>query len=119
MKIKIREKKDSLESIILGISSNPYRTNFHKYLELLETEISFEVLDDSNLYALIVQIDDNLHEFTEYPNAEETANLFGLELELFNNVTEDSRLLQAANTTRLGNCCGVGQDIYCDPNEEN
>lgn len=119
MKIKITEKKESLETIILGINQDPYRVNFHGYLKSLDIVIEKEVLNDQSEYAVIVEIDGVESKFKAYPNAQETADLFGVDSSVFKEVKEGSGLLQAANTTRIGNCCGVGEDIYCDPNEEN
>lgn len=118
MNVKLYEKKESLESMILGINRDPYRENFHAYLKSANVNFESEVLSDSDSNTLIVEIDGKKESFDHYPNAQETATLFGVDIELFKTVQVQSNLLKAANTTRLGNCCGVGEDIYVDPNEE-
>lgn len=119
MKIKLHEKKEALEVVILGINKDPYRVNFHNYLNALQADIESVHLTDSEAYNLIVEYDGIKTQFLKYPNAQETADLFGVDVHLFNDVSYKSGLLNAANTTRIGNCCGVGEDIYVDPNEEN
>ncbi len=119
MKIKLFEKKEALEVIILGINKDPYREMFHECLAVLDFDIEKETLADSDDYALIINVDGKEHSYTSYPSKEDLIELFSLSEDVFDGVGQQSGLLQAANTTRIGNCCGVGEDIYLDPNEEN
>lgn len=119
MKIDLYEKKESLESMILGINKDPYRVNFHQYLSVIDASIETHALEESSEYALKLCIDGTCHELSSYPNDEDTAKLLGVDNSVFAGIEKQSGLLNAANTTRLGNCCGVGEDIYVDPNEEN
>ena len=119
MTIKLYEKKESLETLILGINQDPDRVNFHAYVKQLGLTPQLETLEETSPYSLIVEIGGTPTECHQYPNAEKTAELFDVELDLLKNVAQKSTILNAANTTRIGNCCGVGEDIYVDPNEEN
>lgn len=119
MIIKLYEKKESLESMILGINKDPYRVNFHAFLEQLNFTIEKEVLADADKAQLYIEKDGVKSPFDSYPNAEALAAFLTVDVAIFDSVAIQSGILQAANTTRIGNCCGVGEDIYMDPNEDN
>ena len=53
-----------------------------------------------------------------YPSKIEFAEFLSLDQDYFSAVKEQSNLLKEANSTRIGACCGVGEDVYIDPNEE-
>lgn len=119
MNIKLYEKKEALEVIILGINKDPYRVNFHHYLDCLDLNVDKQDLADSSPHTIIIEKDGVKTEFDHYLNIQELAEYFSVSEDVFSDVNYESGLLQAANTTRIGNCCGVGEDIYVDPNEEN
>lgn len=114
--IKIIEAPESLESMILGINSDPKRKMFDEMLKTLEDYSVTRVKDASKVQAEVFVNDKEV--FVGYPNQEEFAMLLDLDKKVFCAVSYSSDLLEGANTTRLGACCGVGEDIYLDPNEE-
>lgn len=119
MLIKLSEKKESLESIILGLNRDPLRVNFHEFLKVLDHEIETASLSDESLFSVVMDIDGQVFNYETYPDEIELAAILGVDVAIFAGVNKETGLLNAANTTRIGNCCGVGEDIYLDPNEEN
>ena len=111
MKLLIEEPKESLESIILGIKE-PKREMFHDMLSVLK---DFEL---ETIEAQTVKIMLKNETLNHYPSKLEFAEFLGLEPNYFSEVKEQSNLLKEANSTRIGACCGVGEDVYIDPNEE-
>lgn len=111
MKLLIEEPKESLESLILGIKE-PKREMFHDMLNVLK-DLEIETKE-----ARTVKITLNNQTLNHYPSKLEFAEFLGLEQNYFSEVKEQSNLLKEANSTRIGACCGVGEDVYIDPNEE-
>lgn len=111
MKLYIEEPKESLESLILGIK-DPKREMFHDMLDVLK---DFEIERKESNAVNIVLNDKTLD---HYPNKTEFAGFLGLDQNFFSEVKEQSNLLKEANSTRIGACCGVGEDVYIDPNED-
>lgn len=114
--IKVYEAPESLESMILGINSDPKRKMFDDMVKSLEDYTITRIKEEKRQNAKIVVNDTEV--FEGYPNQEEFAKLLDLDPGFFASVSYSSELLEGANTTRLGACCGVGEDIYLDPNEE-
>lgn len=111
MKLFIEEPKESLESLILGIK-DPKREMFHDMLDVLK---DFEIEKKESNTVNIVFNEKNI---SHYPSKTEFAELLNLDKNYFSDVKEQSNLLKEANSTRIGACCGVGEDVYIDPNEE-
>ncbi len=111
MKLFIEEPKESLESLILGIK-DPKREMFHDMLDVLK---DFEIEKKESNTVNIVFNEKNIN---HYPSKTEFAELLNLDKNYFSDVKEQSNLLKEANSTRIGACCGVGEDVYIDPNEE-
>lgn len=111
MKLFIEEPKESLESLILGIK-DPKREMFH---DMLDTLKDFEIeRKESNSVKILL----NDKVIDHYPSKTEFAEFLSLDQNYFSEVKEQSNLLKEANSTRIGACCGVGEDVYIDPNEE-
>lgn len=109
---------------VLGIEKDVKRYQFLDACKELEKQGVIVELYDAHNHRDIVkgiktlpsfEIDGVLKFEGRYPSIKELKTLFGVELEENN---EASKLVQAANDGRIGYCCGVGTDIYLDPNEE-
>lgn len=114
---KIYEEKESLESMILGINQDPKRKMFDEMLKGL-CDINVERIVVEQGMTPRFEVDGKHYNFGHYPSASELTEILELDENHFESLTYESSLLQAANTTRLGACCGVGEDIYLDPNED-
>lgn len=127
MKLTIFEEAEDLGAIILGIQKDASRESFNQIVEILkENNIEVERFDtihhkdqlqDKNNLP-VFEIDNVLIFDGGYPSKIDVASWFGLNLELFESVTTQNQILKEANDGRIGYCCGVGTDIYIDPNEE-
>ena len=116
MKITLYERKESLETIILGINRDPKRHNFHEIIQRIPNlELQKEIMDEG---VLKMDVEGDIFEFDTYPDAAALHEIFNFDDALLKDVQIESDLLHAANTTRLGACCGVGEDVYLDPNED-
>lgn len=115
-KIKIHEAKESLETLILGINKDPKRIMFDQMIESLE-DYEIERIERLDYVGVDISVQEVKHHFDSYPNAEELAELLSLDSAVFKSIKHESDLVNHANRSRLGACCGVGEDIYLDPNE--
>lgn len=115
--MKIYEGKESLESMILGINQDPKRVMFDEMIQLLkDIKIEREFVEVGVVPRF--EISGTMHELGYYPNDVELAALLNVDPEIFSSIEHRSELLDSAQHTRLGACCGVGMDVYLDPNED-
>lgn len=117
MKIKVIEKKDDLEKIILGIESNPRRKTFHELIDSLDESFVVETEYKEDGVLPLIFVDDTLSFEGIYPKLEEMARVLNLDSNYYAHISESSDLFQAANNSRIGICCGVGTNVYFDPYE--
>ncbi|NLL74461.1 MAG: arsenic metallochaperone ArsD family protein [Erysipelothrix sp.] len=117
MNIKIYEERESLESMILGINQDPKRSMFNEMLKELK-DVTIERINDVEGVIPRFVVDGTIHELGHYPNVSELSTMLGIDESTFSSINFESNILQEANQTRLGACCGVGEDIYLDPNED-
>lgn len=118
MKLKIVEKPDSLESIILGIQSDIKRKAFHEMLVALSDDFEVTIGNSNDDYLPKIYLDDNIIFDGYYPSIQEMCVALGISKDRYNHIEESSKLFYEANHTRIGLCCGVGQNVYCDPYED-
>ncbi|CAM3714824.1 arsenic metallochaperone ArsD family protein [Erysipelothrix urinaevulpis] len=123
MKLTAYLTAESLGSV-LGIEKDVKRYQFlDTCKELEKSGIEVEIYDAHNHAERVKDIsvlpsfyvDNELKFEGKYPNTQELQSIFKLEL---NENKQTSDLIQAANDGRIGYCCGVGTDIYLDPNDE-
>lgn len=120
--IKVYDQPQDLGAIIFGISEDDKRNYFESVLKALKENgidiIQFdtyknpEECKDKTLPTVVVN--DQIFE-GRYPSLQEICNLIDVNSD---DVKVESWVTKGANTTRLGSCCGVGSDIYLDPNED-
>ncbi|AMC92495.1 hypothetical protein AOC36_00340 [Erysipelothrix larvae] len=124
--INVYEKEADLSHIILGVENDPKRAQFNEIVKILQNNgyavnrfdpvHNKEAMKDHvNLPSIYLH--DTLIFQGEYPTCDEVAGVLGLDNALFSGI-QRTNLLNEANTTRLGSCCGVGQDVYFDPDED-
>ncbi len=126
MKLYAYETQESLGSV-LGIEKEPERERFNGICEVLkeagvEVQRFDEVKDKDQFEAGMIlpcfKIEDQIVLSGEYPSTVEVAKWFDLDHEVFKELEGSSTLMAAANSDRIGYCCGVGTDVYLDPNED-
>lgn len=122
MTIRIYDKAQDLGSIIFKVSDDKERALFDKNIEVLKSEgIVVESYDAfhhpdkcANKRLPEINVGAVVYE-GRYPSSSELAQALNLDANIF---AGNASLVYEANHTRLGECCGVGSDIYLDPNEE-
>lgn len=119
MIVKVIEAKESLDKLILGITTDLDRDNFDRLCAQLPATI--EVVREVGAGATLPKIfvDDVCVLEGHYPNAKALSAMLALDDATFKDVKLTSSLFQAANDKRVGICCGVGTDVYVDPYEDN
>lgn len=126
MKLYAYETQESLGSV-LGIEKEPERERFSGICKVLEKEgIEVERFDEvkhrnqfeEGMILPCFKIDGKTVLSGEYPSILDVAQWFELDPELFKSLEGSSTLMAAANSDRIGYCCGVGTDVYLDPNED-
>ncbi len=124
MKFTAYLNEESLGSV-LGIEKDVERYRFLDACAVLKEQgIEVEVYDalkDKEMVKDIAilpcfKVNGEIVVSGKYPSNKEIAEYFSLDASLFSKGSSD--LVQAANDGRIGYCCGVGTDIYLDPNEE-
>lgn len=122
----VYERAESLGTLLLGLDEDAHRKRFDSIVMVLKKH-NIEVVryDDVHhreyieptMVLPVFKQDGNVIFEGAYPLVDDVCKWFNLDKELFDHVTRTG-LVKEANTTRLGLCCAVGQDIYVDPNEE-
>lgn len=119
MKFRIVNTQDSLEKIILGVESDTQKRNFEMLVACLpgDLDITYEKGSD-NKFPIIFKNEQLVFD-GGYPSVHELATIFEVEPDIFSQAMLTSSLHDASLSKRVGICCGVGGDVYVDPNEEN
>lgn len=125
MKLRAYLKEEDLASV-LGIEKDLVRDKFLEACEVLKTEgvevEIFDALKDKEEVKDIAilpsfEVNGKIEVSGKYPNNKELSDFFNLDYDKFDK-TSTGGLIEAANDGRIGFCCGVGTDVYLDPNEE-
>ena len=125
MKLKAFLKEEDLASV-LGIEKDLVREQFLAACKVLEAEgVEVELFDaikdkeEMKNIAILpsFEVNGNMEISGKYPNNNELSSLFDIDYDKFDK-TSAGGLFAAANDGRIGYCCGVGTDIYLDPNEK-
>lgn len=124
--LKAYEKEESLGSF-LGIEKDQERERFDRIVSVLK-ENNIDVIRyderkdvkefEKGMILPCFKLNDEIVLSGEYPKVSDVVNWFNLDEKLFSHIQDKSQLIQAANDNRIGYCCGVGTDVYVDPNEE-
>lgn len=115
--MKVYEAKESLESMILGLNKDPKRVMFDEMISKLDDVAVERIVSEEGVLPRF-EVAGHMHELGHYPSDTELADLLGVDVSRFKDVEYRSELLESAQQTRLGSCCGVGMDVYLDPNED-
>lgn len=122
----VYERAESLGTILLGLDEDAHRKRFDSIVSVLSNNgIQVIRYDDvhhrehfeSTMSLPSFKLGEDIIFEGSYPLIDDVCKWFNLDKSLFDHVTRTG-LVKEANTTRLGLCCAVGQDIYVDPNEE-
>lgn len=125
MKLRAFLKEEDLASV-LGIEKDIIREQFLEACEVLKAEgVEVEIFDALKHKEAVqdiailpsFEVNGKIEVSGQYPNNRMLADFYGLDFDLFDK-TSKSGLIEAANDGRIGFCCGVGTDVYLDPNEE-
>lgn len=125
-KLTVYEKEEDLGSFLLGLQTDAARSQFNEVVSVIEARgVSvtrynpIHNKDDipQEIVLPTVYLDDSVLSQGQYPSVEVVAGALGLDIGLFDGIKRTS-ILHDANNTRIGLCCGVGQDVYLDPNED-
>ena len=119
MIFKVVEAKESLDKLILGITTDVSRDNFDRLCAKVPSAIEIIRVEGTGLNMPKFYLDGVCVMEGTYPNAKVLSELLSLDDALFKDVQLTSSLFQAANSKRIGICCGVGTDVYVDPYEDN
>ena len=124
--LKAYEKEESLGSF-LGIDKDQERERFNEIVKVLEdNNIKVERFDerkhaeafDEGMILPCFVVAGKTVLSGQYPKVADALSWFEIDKDLFSHIQDKSQLVQAANDGRIGYCCGVGTDVYVDPNEE-
>ncbi|QIK68902.1 arsenic metallochaperone ArsD family protein [Erysipelothrix sp. HDW6C] len=127
MELTVYEVVEDLGSALLGIDTDPRRSAFKemvKRLELSGIDVKrFNNLHDktkTDAYSVLPTfvVDGKVVAEGNYPLADAVASWFSLDSDLFSGIQQGGSLFQAANSGRISACCGVGTDVYLDPNDD-
>ncbi|CAM4359142.1 arsenic metallochaperone ArsD family protein [Erysipelothrix aquatica] len=125
MELKIYESSVDLATSLLGISTDVRRENFDKLIDMLQdSEINIQRINDPqasnqfNLLLPVLVVDGEIVHSGAYPKAKELSAILKIDESIFDGIVEKSELFTAANTGRIGVCCGVGTDVYLDPYDD-
>lgn len=125
MKLKAYLKEEDLASV-LGIEKDLVREQFMEACKVLESQgVEVEIYDalknkeEVKDIAILpsFEVDGKIVQSGSYPSNLELSEQFNLDYNEFDK-TSTGGLIEAANDGRIGFCCGVGTDVYLDPNEE-
>ena len=125
MKLRAFLQEEDLASV-LGIEKDLVREKFLNAVKVLKAEgVEVEVFDaikDKEFFrdlAIIpcFEVNGKMEVSGHYPSNQDLAKYFKIDFDKFDK-TSAGGLLAAANDGRIGFCCGVGTDVYLDPNEE-
>lgn len=125
MELKAYLNEESLGSA-LGIEKDVDRETFFDEVKVLEKEnINVQVFDalknKEDVKDIEVlpsfEVNGEIKISGRYPSKNELSEMFDIDICKFGS-TETSSFVKAANDNQVGYCCGVGTDIYLDPNEE-
>ena len=125
MKLRAYLKEESLASV-LGIEKDTVREQFLsacKVLEAAGVEVEiFDALKNKEKVKDIAilpsfEVNGKIEISGQFPSNKELATFFDVDYDKFEK-SSTGALMEAANDGRIGYCCGVGTDIYLDPNEE-
>ena len=125
MKLRAYLKEEDLASV-LGIEKDLVREQFLKACEVLKAEgvevELFDAIKDREAFKDIAilpsfEVNGKIEVSGQYPSNKELSEFYGLDYDKFDKTTS-SGLFEAANDGRIGYCCGVGTDVYLDPNED-
>lgn len=120
MKLVVTEKPQELGTLLLGITTDPERDRFAQYCEVLRSS-GIEVenkMKDTDTQSLPQVCSGEQCLSGRYPTISELCSWFDLDEALFADLNVTGSLFHAANDKRVGFCCGVGTDVYVDPNED-
>lgn len=125
MELKIYESSVDLATSLLGISTDVRRENFDKLIDMLQdSEINIQRIKDAqasnqfNLLLPVLVLDGGIVYSGAYPKAKELSAILKIDESIFDGIVEKSELFTAANNGRIGECCGVGADVYLDPYDD-
>ena len=127
MKIDVYETMEDLGSILLGIVTDVDRKVFDEScvvatmqgFEINRYDVRSRPEELANMRSLpVIRINDTVVMEGKYPTILEFASFTCLDTALFAAIQVEDKLHHEAHSTRVGLCCGVGADVYLDPNEE-
>lgn len=119
--LKVTEKKRDLGFTLLGIEDDGARSAFDAMVSTLNANqitVFREYSYDPSIAVPVLECEGSTLLQGRYPSVKEVAQWFDLPESAFGSIRAHSPLFEAANITRIGACCGVGTDVYCDPNED-